>query len=51
MSSEVDGSVLALRLLAIVMTCLGFVATFHLRGVPLRFFTDREVEEREHDRF
>jgi hypothetical protein len=28
----------------------GFVATFHLRGVPLCCSTDREVEERRHDR-
>ena len=28
----------------------GFVATFHLRGISLCFSTDREVEERRHDR-
>jgi len=28
-----------------------FCATFHLRDVPLRCSTDREVEERRHDRF
>jgi hypothetical protein len=29
----------------------GFVATLHLMGVPLCCSTDREVEERRHDRF
>ena len=49
-NSGVGRSLIAIARTRGLRTINGFVASFHLRGIPLCFSTNREVEERWHDR-